>query len=248
MAQAKLRYTQLELDRNGIIVQSILVVCLDSWDRCSSSQITTAPVGTWYYEATHPLDNHHRAALKDFGEKWILLHLNPWRNTQAKIVSPKLVQIKTFVLFAVSIVHELFLSDTVLGDISSGRDPSEPDNQTEISFHFRTFFSMKHISTWTCRSKQADSRVAHSVSPLTKAFIPIIIPNYYSQLLPFLWPLFLSLFIWFWHSSCSWSWLHSCDCFSQGSQHKRQFSLKQAWSVGYFGTNQILQQLLATYP
>lgn len=66
MAQSKLRHTQPELNRKCVIALSILVVCLDSLDRCSSSQIATAPVGTRFYEATHPLDNHHRGALKDF--------------------------------------------------------------------------------------------------------------------------------------------------------------------------------------
>lgn len=66
MAQSKLRHTQPELNRKCVIALSILVVCLDSLDRCSSSQIATAPVGTQFYEATHPLDNHHRGALKDF--------------------------------------------------------------------------------------------------------------------------------------------------------------------------------------
>lgn len=37
-----------------------------------------------------------------------------------------------------------FFSDTVSGDISSGCDPSEPNNQTEISFHFITSFSNKN--------------------------------------------------------------------------------------------------------
>lgn len=66
VAQSKLRHTQPELNRKRVIALSILVVCLDSLDRCSSSQIATAPVGTRFYEATHPLDNHHRGALKDF--------------------------------------------------------------------------------------------------------------------------------------------------------------------------------------
>lgn len=65
LLQSKHRPTPAELDRNHTVAPSILVVRSDSLDRCSSSEVTTGPVGTWLYTATHPLDSHHRADLED---------------------------------------------------------------------------------------------------------------------------------------------------------------------------------------